>query len=149
MTDAEQDQKLVDLEARLARFEDFFRFVTNPHTGTVGVGTMGPFGVQTSFWMKRPQGQGAALSVGTEDDRYGIYAEVEAGPAVSHDVTAISARADSINPNHVNRAVEAIANNSNVANVAIRAEGLGIELGSQVAAFYIGKALNAMKRLWP
>lgn len=133
----------------LAAAKAYFSFVENPATGEMGCMTMGRFGVMTSYWLQRPAGQGAALSIGTATDRYAVYAEIEAQRPVSCDQTAISARCDALNLDHVNRAIDAQAHNSGVANVAIRVEATGIEVAQAVTAFFIGKALATMKQLWP
>lgn len=36
-------------------------------------------GMMTDFWCRKPIGQGAALSIGTAIDRFGLYAEIDAG----------------------------------------------------------------------
>src|SRR6185295_13349704 len=142
MTDSE---RIAALESRVAAYDAFFKFGVNPHDGSTYVMTMGCFGVMTEFWSKQPLGEGAALSVGTDVDRYGIYVEVEASAPVKADRTAILARCDAINPHHINRAVQTIANNAQ-GNVGLSIEAQGIEVAPSIASIVIGKIGSTLKQ---
>ena len=76
MTDKE---RIAALEARLAVYDAFFKFGVSDDGAIPYVMTQGRVGVMTEFWSKKPLGQGAALSIGTAADRFGVYAEIDPG----------------------------------------------------------------------
>ena len=137
-----------ELDARLRKFEDFFTFVTNPYTGQIGTKTAGRLGVMTDYWMKRPANEGAALSVGTIDNQYAVYAEIEADTSPGRQCAAYYARCDVLNPTQPNVAFESHVNNSGVANVDLLADGAGIGLAARVTSWAVGKLEQAIQ-LWP
>ena len=91
----------------------------------------GRIGVMTNFWARQPYGQGAALSVGTAIDRFGVYAEMETAPdgflpCDGHPTTAFYGAV--LGPHRpgesqANIAFEAHAGNGPSENVALYADG--------------------------
>src|SRR5882672_12840671 len=45
---------------------------------------IGRVGIFTNFWMKKDIGQGAALSIGTNNDRFALYAEIDEASCPDH-----------------------------------------------------------------
>jgi len=140
------EERVAQLESLVAKYEAFFRFVTNEFDGQTGVMTQGRFGVMTDFWMRRPAGQGAALSVGTVSDRFAIYGEADAAACPDAPTTAICGAVYAGNLSQRNVAFEAHARNSMIANIALHSDG-HVEVGD-VPELYVGK-LSSFKRLWP
>lgn len=85
------EEKVAILEERIAKFEAFFLFHTNPHDGTIGCATSGRFGIMTNYWMMQQFGQGAAFSVGTISDRFAGYFEIDADACPDHPSTGVYA----------------------------------------------------------
>ncbi len=150
MTDSD---RITVLELELSFYRAFFRKIENPYDGTIGVMTNGPFGVMTEYWMKQAPGKGAALSVGTDRDKYGVYIEREAredGTTENEETFAISARNYTVN-RKMNRGVEIVVHNSFAANIALSLDYIGdsgIELAGTVKRFLTG-ILYPFKQLWP
>lgn len=137
------------MKARLQRFENFFTFVHNPYTGQTGVMTQGRFGVMTEYWMKEPLGQGAAFSVGTVQDRYGCFVEVEAVSCPDNPTTVYYGHMMHTNPTQKNIVFESHVGGSSVANVDLQVSGQGIEVVSGLVAYYIGQLGGIIRKLWP
>jgi hypothetical protein len=143
------EEHLADLQARIALFESFFTFITNPHTGQRGCMTQGRFGIMTEYWMKQPAGQGAALSVGTVTDRFGVYTELEATACPDHPTTAYYAHVMMPNPTQRNIAFESHVAQSSIANVDLWVSGQGIEVLAGLGQYCIGAVSGVIKKIWP
>lgn len=119
MTNAQRDALIARLEARVQAFEAFFRFLTNPHTGHAGVMTQSRLGIETEYWMLRPAGHGAALSVGTNTDRFAAYFEIDEDACPDAPSTAVyaAAVAQARYPDQPHIAVEAHAANAPAGNI--------------------------------
>src|SRR5438477_9221347 len=73
---------MLTLEERVAALEALTQDLTRHMNddGTVPyLQVNARIGVMTNFWARKPLGQGAALSVGTNIDRFGVYAEIDPG----------------------------------------------------------------------
>jgi hypothetical protein len=61
-------------------------------SAVIGSGNLyvdGRMGVETNYWMKQAQGDGAAFSVGTANDHFAVYVENESGDNNSNDSVSI------------------------------------------------------------
>ena len=148
LTNAELEYRVVQLEQRLAKYDAFFTFGLSDDGRIPYVITQGRFGVMTDYWSKQPWGKGAALSVGTITDRYGIYVEVEAAQPGAPS-TAVYAAVPVVNPTQRNIAYESHPTNSSVANVDLFADGQGIQVGGNWPAWVVAKLGGAFRVLWP
>ena len=142
------DERFADLEARIAKFERYFTFKTNPHDGSMGVMTQGRFGVMTEYWMNQPRTQGAALSVGTATDRFAGYFEIDEAVCLDHPSVAVYAASIAPNDRQMNVAVEAVSANSSPAPTLV-VTGDGVLIAETTARWLIGKIGKTIKQLWP
>lgn len=96
-------------------------------------------GVFTNYWSKMPVGQGAALSVGTNIDRFAGYFEVDEVSTPDHPTTALFASVVAPNYNgQPNVAIEAHAKNAPAGTVGLFADtqySPGSPLGTPVTPF--------------
>ncbi len=73
------EERVAQLEATIAKYEALFSFGRSDDGRVPYVMTQGRFGVMTSYWSRKPVGQGAGLSVGSNVDRFALYAEIDPG----------------------------------------------------------------------
>ena len=146
-----------DLEPRVAALEqktqDLNRYTF--HDSNIGVDIPAlqinaRVGLSTNYWMNKPLGEGAALSIGAED-RFALYAEID-NNGFTYPSIAIYGAAVSPNGVEPNVGLAAIAANSVINyniisgnNLALRPEGIHVLDGKPL---FIGLPTNA-KQLWP
>lgn len=154
------EQRITELETRLAEAEQVTKLFV------VGVSddgqvpylmTLCRMGICTSFWMKKPLGQGAAFSVGAKDrfagyfeidedfcpdnPSVGVFASVVGQPINTQPHIAFLGAAANARENH-----GLFLSFSNDKAVSIREEGW--ELRGYVQ-YFMGKIDGAIKKLWP
>lgn len=142
------ERRLAAAEACLTTIAEFFTFGRTPDH-VPWCTTAGRMGIMTRYWCEQPRGQGAALSIGTEVDRFAMYAEIDRVTCHDHPTTAVYAAVVAPNVFHQNNiAIEAYAANSPV-NVGMYTNTQGIQLDASVQQFEIGKLGGLLRPLWP
>ena len=78
------------LEERVAALEAKTQDITRTvYAGVPGLQINARLGVFTNFWLNQPIGQGAAVSIGTNIDRYALYAEIDEESCPDHPSVAV------------------------------------------------------------
>ena len=127
------DDRLAALEARVAALEAKTQDITRGMSDDGKIPYLqinASVGLFTKFWSEKPLGQGAALSIGTNVHRFGLYSEIDAGPdgnAVCPDHPSTAIYGAVVVPhrpgeNQPNIAIEAHAANSPVGNLPFLGE---------------------------
>lgn len=121
-------------------------------------------GIFTTYWSRQPIGQGAALSIGTNSDRFALYAEIDEQTCPDHPSVAVYASvvpASRFNQPHI--ALQGMAGNAPDRNGLSQNYGLALTLGDRslflqreglrlvgdFAVFFMGKVGSVIKQLWP
>lgn len=155
------EQRIADLETRLAAAERITSMFTRGVSDDGKIPYLmldGRLGIFTTYWMKKPWGQGAAFSVGCGADRFAGYFEVDEDACPDNPSVAVFASVvgqSKFNQPHIaflGAAANAKENHglflsfSNDKAVSIREEGF--ELRGYVQ-YFMGKIDGVIKKLWP
>ena len=136
----------------------YFSFFVDVH-GSVACMTEGRLGIMSDYWMRpNAEGQSAAFSVGSVEDDYGIFGELEArasDPARRLTGVRVHVVPQNSQPNiaadfSATNSTYTDANGDAVGNVPILLRGVGIALDEAVDHFAIGKlSAGPYRQLFP
>lgn len=158
------EEQVASLQAEIAQIKlktDLIKRVQSEddgvHGSVPGLMFLSRVGVLTEYWMLKPFGQGASLSVGTAIDRFAGYFEVDEATCPDHPSVAVFASVTCANPfNQPNHGVESAVSNAAVTRglvmsfvdkiLIFRAEGM--ELQGPWSSFLLGKIGGYIKNLW-
>lgn len=154
------EQRITELETRLAEAEKvttLFVVGVSDDGQVPYLMTLCRLGVCTNFWMKKPLGEGAALSIGAED-RFALYAEIDTSKCQTNPSVAVFASVvgqQLYGQPHIaflGAAANAPDNHglflsfSGDKAISIREEGW--ELRGYVQ-YFMGKIDGVIKKIWP